>query len=501
MASEIRVNKINSQTGVGTITLSPTGVDISGITTAATLKTTTGIVTTLTATTGIVTTLTANTTKITTGIVTTLTATTGIVTTLTTNTLTANSTAKVGSGVTLSPDGDVFTTGITTSSTVIVGSGVTISESGIEASGIGITCANINGAQIGGRRNIIINGAMNVAQRGTSSTSSGIYTVDRFGVVYSGTDEAPTQAQVDVASGTTPYTLGFRKALKITNGNQTGGAGAADFVWYRYLIEAQDIANSGWNYTSSSSYVTLSFWIKSSVAQTFKGYLRSRDGTNQTYAFETGSLSADTWTKVVKTIPGNSNIQIDNDNEQGMQINLLAFMGTDYTDSSVTEDAWATYGSGTRMKDNTSTWYTTNDSTLEITGLQLEVGSQATAFEHLSKAEELTLCERYCEVILEGEGDGAYMVNSVAYTTNQLYGIFRFKVEKRVSPTLEHTTGTNYYINYRDNSGINFDGFTGLSWPNKRATGVYTSSSVTSGHAGLIGSSNSNALLYVTAEL
>ena len=161
MASEIRVNKINSQTGVGTITLSPTGVDISGITTAETLKATTGIVTTLTATTGIVTTLTTNTTRATTGIVTTLTATTGIVTTLTTNTLTANSTAKVGSGVTLSPDGDVFATGVTTclgtsiAGNVIVGSAVTITSTGIVASGLGINCANINGGQIG-RRNLAI---------------------------------------------------------------------------------------------------------------------------------------------------------------------------------------------------------------------------------------------------------------------------------------------------------------------------------------------------------
>jgi len=120
MASEIRVDKITSLSGVGTISPSPTGVEIAGITTVATLKATTGIVTTLTATTGIVTTLTANTTKITTGIVTTLTATTGIVTTLTTNTLTANSTTKVGSGVTLSPDGDIFATGVTTTTHTIV---------------------------------------------------------------------------------------------------------------------------------------------------------------------------------------------------------------------------------------------------------------------------------------------------------------------------------------------------------------------------------------------
>ena len=64
---------------------------------------------------------------------------------------------KVGSGVTIGKDGHLFATGVTTSTTVKVGAAVTISESGIEASGIGITVANINGAQIGGRRNIIIN--------------------------------------------------------------------------------------------------------------------------------------------------------------------------------------------------------------------------------------------------------------------------------------------------------------------------------------------------------
>ena len=100
MASEIRVDKINSLSGVGTVSLSPTGVDISGITTAATLKATTGIVTTLTATTGIVTTLTTN----------TLTATTGIVTTLTTNT------AKVGAAVTITESG-IFATGVCTATT------------------------------------------------------------------------------------------------------------------------------------------------------------------------------------------------------------------------------------------------------------------------------------------------------------------------------------------------------------------------------------------------
>ena len=93
---------------------------------------------------------------------------------------------------------------------------------------------------------------MNVAQRGTSSTTSGYYSVDRFASTYSGTDEATTQEQADVASGTTPYTLGFRKSFKITNGNQTSGAGADDVVRMQSRLEAQDIANSSLLYTSPS---------------------------------------------------------------------------------------------------------------------------------------------------------------------------------------------------------------------------------------------------------
>ena len=114
-------------------------------------------------------------------------------------------------------------------------------------------------ASAGKAKNLVVNGAFQVAQRGTSSTSSGMQTVDRFFSYHNGTNEAPTQAQVAVAAGTTPYTSGFRNALKITNGNQTGGAGVTDYIWIQTKLEAQDISNSGWNYTSASSNVTLSF--------------------------------------------------------------------------------------------------------------------------------------------------------------------------------------------------------------------------------------------------
>ena len=259
---------------------------------------------------------------------------------------------------------------------------------------------SVNGGQLS-HRNIIINGAMNISQRGTSG-NSGDYLVDRFGVYNSGTDETPTQAQVDVASGTTPYSLGFRKALKITNGNQTGGAGAADRIFTQHKVEAQDMASSGWNYTSSTSFITLSFWVKSSVAQNFYGYMQTHDGTSQGYSFETGSLTADTWTKVTKKIPGNSNLQFNNDNDKGLTIVFGVYHGTDYTDAGNAMNQWGTYSGSGRMPDNTTTWYTTNDATFEYTGVQLEVGDIATSFEHISIAEELRRCSRYCQIWARG---------------------------------------------------------------------------------------------------
>ena len=152
-------------------------------------------------------------------------------------------------------------------------------------------------------RNLIINGAMRIAQRATSSTSSLYAAVDRFRMAYALVDENPTSAQANVATDTTPYSLGFTKCLKVTNGNQTSGAGSSDRIAFEYRIEAQDVAGSGWDYQSTSGKITLSFWIKSSVAQNFYFYLETVDGTSYAYPMETGTLSANTWTKVTKTIP------------------------------------------------------------------------------------------------------------------------------------------------------------------------------------------------------
>ena len=291
-------------------------------------------------------------------------------------------------------------------------------------------------------RNIVINGAMLVAQRSTSSTTSGYGSVDRFQCIFTGVDEAPTQAQVNVSSGTTPFTLGFRKAFKVTNGNQTGGAGTLDFITMRTRIEAQDMANSGWNYTSSSSFITLSFWVKSSVAQNFYGYLYTHDGTAQAYAFETGSLTANTWTKVVLKIPGNSNLQFDNNTNEGLDIYISQFWGTDRTDGGKTLNSWSSYNGAARTRDFTTTWYTTNDATFELTGVQLEVGEQATPFEHRSFANELRRCYRYFQ--RRTDGSNYQWVSLVSYYANsEIHGFFDHYETMRTSPTLSTDTGAN----------------------------------------------------------
>ena len=233
-----------------------------------------------------------------------------------------------------------------------------------------------------------------MAQRATSSTSEGYGSVDRFRCAFTVPSENPTQSQVDVSSGTTPYTLGFRKAFKIQNGNQTSIATNSN-IRLMYRVESQDVAKSGWNYTSSSSSITLSFWIKASVAQNYYGFLLNEDTNQNVFPFETGTLTANTWTKIIKTIPGNSNLTFNNDTGAGLRISVYGYLGTGST-GSMSLDTWVAYNHpSTFTPNNTSTWFQTNDATLEFTGFQLELGPVATPFEHRTFGEQLARCKRY----------------------------------------------------------------------------------------------------------
>jgi len=287
-------------------------------------------------------------------------------------------------------------------------------------------------------RNLIINGAMQVAQRGTSSTSTGYQTVDRYSTDNS--SGTVTKTQESLSSGD-PYDQGFRKFLRLTNTSAVSDTAAGYRNIYQ-AVEAQNAAQSGWNYTSSSSYITLSFWVRSSVSQEYYGSVQTSDGTAQKYPFSTGTLTANTWTKITKTIPGNSNITINSDNGVGLLVNISPFWGTNYTDSGVSVDTWASYSGSTRFPDFTSTWGTTASATFDITGVQLEVGQVATPFEHRSYGDELRRCQRYYCLIASSIG---IIGTGGAYNTGNVWAFVPFPVDMRATPSLDHASGTNYY--------------------------------------------------------
>ena len=246
-------------------------------------------------------------------------------------------------------------------------------------------------------RNLIINGDFQVAQRASSSNNNGYTSVDRWKIESSNITHNSTKSQQSLSSSDTPYTLGFRRFARIALA-QAGVVAANSYVEFHHKMEAQNVSNSGWNYNSTSSFITLQFWFRCSTNQTFYAWVTSTDGTNKRFTFSFTASGNNVWTKVTKTIPGASGIQIDNDNGEGFNVVIAPFYGTDYT-GSVSLDTWVTKNDATHSPDYASTWLTAGASTFDITGVQLEVGDTATSFEHRSFGDELTRCRRYCYVL------------------------------------------------------------------------------------------------------
>ena len=248
-------------------------------------------------------------------------------------------------------------------------------------------------------RNLVINGAMRVAQRGTSSTVSTYGAVDRFRPSFN--NVGVTQSQETLSSGD-PYNEGFRYFNRYSNTSVSSAA--STYIEIFTKIEAQDIAGSGWDYSSTSSYITISFWVRSSLAGTYYSVLRSLDGTNKYYS-KAFTLSANTWSKVTYSAPGHSDLAFANDNGEGLRVHVIPYYGTDYTDNSVSTDTWFTLSGGNHMPDYLQNWANTASATFDITGVQLEVGAVATPFEHRSYGDELARCQRYYQQI---DGTSAY---------------------------------------------------------------------------------------------
>ena len=272
--------------------------------------------------------------------------------------------------------------------------------------GVSAKISDVGGGQLS-NRNLIINGAMQVAQRGTSSTSTGYYSIDRWKTEGSG--GTITQSQHTLSSTDDPYSKGFRSSFHL-NVDSAGSDTAADFLYLAQYIEAQYIAQSGWNYTSSSSYITLSFNVKSSLAGTYYVYLRALDATNRAYV-KAFTLTADTWSEVTCTVPGDSTLVFNDDNGAGLELSIRPYVGTNYSDSGVSTGVWFTRSATSQTPDYGQNFVGTVSATFEITGVQLEVGDFATTFEHRNYGDEFARCQRYFQAFstqgLHGRGSSS----------------------------------------------------------------------------------------------
>jgi hypothetical protein len=186
----------------------------------------------------------------------------------------------------------------------------------------------------------------------------------------------------------------------------------------------------------------LQFWFRASTNQTFYGFLLTSDGTVQINPFSFTASGNNTWTKVTKTFTGNSNITINNDNGTGLIVYLIPYYGTDYQ-GSISLDTWTTLANNDYVPTMASTWLTAGASTFDVTGMQLEVGSVATDFEHRSFGQELALCQRY--YFQQPNPSGVGVVHSSA-NSSRYHGI-EHPVPMRASPTVSiAATGSAHQI-------------------------------------------------------
>jgi len=285
-------------------------------------------------------------------------------------------------------------------------------------------------------RNLIINGAMQVAQRSTSETglggSVGYFTVDRFHFSAGSTAGRLTMSQASVTD-----LPGFANAMKLDCTTADTSIAAGEFLIIQHKFEGQDlqVLKKG---TSSAQPVTVSFYMKTNKAFTFMCELDDTDNNRvNTQQFTTST----SWTRHEITFAGDTSGTLDDDNARSMQLNFWLHAGSTYTGGTYSANTWQSRASSDNMRAvGIGSFFDSTDNEIQITGVQLEVGEQATPFEHRSFGDELARCQRY--FYREVDDDGA-MFSWVGFADNSTTAYLQHPhpVEMRAEPSMS-TTGT-----------------------------------------------------------
>lgn len=334
--------------------------------------------------------------------------------------------------------------------------GVLLKDGGVGSATAAITAylSSINGGQIGGNRNLIINGSQAIAQRGASAVtvtgSAGYRTVDRFktDIDGSGGGDFSHAQSTDVPSG-----QGFQYSSKFTTVTQASQPTSEGNRHQLYtLLEEQDVFHLEWG-TSNAKTCTLSFWVKGSVTGTY-GFIFGHYGSGGTYYYYTNYTinSANTWEKKTITVTGPT-VGGNNagGNSFGLRVEWILGVGSDAETGTLNQ--WTT-SSTMRTAANTVYLPETSGATLYLTGVQLEVGETATPFEHRSYGDELARCQRYAQLIGLG-GLGRWSSG----TTAEIFYNQWTPMRSSPSATLQTTTLFMFAV------GLNSGNATGCSIP------------------------------------
>jgi hypothetical protein len=285
---------------------------------------------------------------------------------------------------------------------------------------------------------VIINGAMQVAQRGTSTasiTAGGYYTTDRFNVAL-GTLGTWTQSnEADAPTGS-----GLRKSTKMLCTTADASPAAGDFLIFQQELEGQNVQQFAKG-TASAKQFSVSFWVKSNVTGTYIAELRDIDNARLVNASYTISASA-TWEKKTITFPADTTGAFDNDNNPSVALGFWLAAGSNFTSGSL-QTTWAAQTNANRAVGQTNLAAATSNY-WQVTGVQVEAGAVATPFEFEDFGTTLRKCQRYYEKTYNlgtavGTATFVGMVgNDVGPSNTNEYIIFRmrYEVRKRAAPTV-----------------------------------------------------------------
>jgi|5_EtaG_2_1085323.scaffolds.fasta_scaffold00711_2 hypothetical protein len=294
--------------------------------------------------------------------------------------------------------------------------------------------ALIGSGQAQGDKNIVINGAMQVAQRatsvtglGTTDTSGTYHTLDRF-IVYANN----TAGRFTMSQSTVTDLPGFANALKLDCTTADTSIAADEYILFGTRFEAQNLQSLKKG-TSSAEPVTISFYVKGNANATY--VLEIFDNDNSRTINKTFPVTS-SWNRVSITYPGDTaGSGLGDDNDIGLQLVFWLHAGSNSTSGSL-QTSWGAYDQ-TKRAAGISSFVDSTDRTLEITGLQMEIGEVATPFEHEDIGTTLEKCKRYFENVELNN----YVIFGNSYTTTQfVLPQIIWKVEKRTAPTLTFPT-------------------------------------------------------------